>query len=143
MPAIEVRGLREVSNAFRKVDREIPKGLRGAFLPIAQRVTAAIRVAVSTDAKNPTGRAAASVRPRASQRGAGVAFGGDAAPYFPWLDFGGRVGRRGLVVRPYLGYPLGDGRYVYPAIEDQREQIGSAAEDAVLSAARAAGFEVN
>ena len=36
MPAIEVRGLREVQAAFRKVDADIPKGFRAGFLPIAQ-----------------------------------------------------------------------------------------------------------
>lgn len=149
-PAIQVRGLREVTNALRKVDREIPKGFRGAFLPIARRVVAGVKGAVNADAKNPTGRAASSVTARASQRGAAVSFGGATAPYFPWLDFGGTTGRghipgqawSGSIKRPWAGHPVGSGRYVYPTIEEQREEIMATAEEAVLSAARAAGFEV-
>lgn len=145
-PVIQVRGLREVSNALRKVDREIPKGFRGAFLPIAQRVVNVVQQNVPYL----TGRAARSVTARASQRAAAISFGGASAPHFPWLDFGGTVGRghmpgqawSGSVKRPWAGRPLGSGRYVYPAIEDQSEEILAAAEDAVMSAARAAGFEV-
>lgn len=147
MPAVlQIRGLRDVRAAFARVDREIPKGFRSAFLPIAQRVVAGVQAKVPQK----TGRAASSVKPRASQRGAAVVFGGNAAPYFPWLDFGGTTGRghvpgqawSGSVRRPWAGRPVGDGRYVYPTIDEQSEEILAAAEGAVLTVARAAGFEV-
>lgn len=148
--AIEVRGLREVTSAFRKVDKDIPKGLRAQFLPIAQRVASGAASKANADFKNPTGKAVGSIRPRASQRGAAIAFGGTAAPYFPWLDFGGSTGKghrpgaswSGSVKRDWMGRPVGEGRYIYPAISEQSDEIEKAAEDAVLNVAKAAQLEV-
>lgn len=145
MAEIQVRGLREVQSAFRKVDKELPKAFKQEFLGIAQKVVGGVQQKVP----KVTGAAAGSVRPRATQRGAGIAFGGNAAPYFPWLDFGGTTGKghrpgaaySGSVKRPWLGRP-GDGRYVYPTIEEHRREIEQAAEDAVLNVAKHAQFEV-
>lgn len=143
--AIEVRGLREVQSAFRKVDKDLPKGLRTEFLGIAQDVQHGIQAKVPRR----TGHAAGSVRARASQRGAGIAFGGQAAPYFPWLDFGGSTGKghrpgvseSGSVKRlPWMG-TSGEGRYVYPTISEKRADIEKAAEDAVMNVAKSAGLE--
>lgn len=146
MPAaFRVTGLREVTAGLRQQSKEAPRALRSAFLPIAQKVASEVQQKVP----HRTGRAAASVKARAGQRGAAIAFGGDAAPYFPWLDFGGTVGRghelgpwKGSIKRPWAGRPIGSGRYVYPTIEEQSEEIRRAAEDAVLGVARDAGFEV-
>lgn len=141
--AIEVRGLREVQSAFRQIDKDLPKELRDEFRGIA--------VAVAADAArrvpHRTGKAAASIRPRATQRSAGLAFGGRAAPYFPWLDFGGSTGKghrpgvggSGSVKRPVLS----GGRYVYPAIEDNEDAIIQAAGDAVVTLARKNGLEAS
>ena len=142
--AIEVRGLREVQSALRKVDKELPKQLRTEFKAIAEDVVTGIQQKVP----RLTGHAAASVRPRASQRGAAVALGGNAAPYFPWLDFGGTTGKghrpgvagSGSVKRDWMGRP-GNGRYVYPTIAEKRADIEQAAEDAVIKVARGAGLE--
>lgn len=144
--AVQVRGLREVQSAFRKVDKGIPKGFREEFMGIARTVAADAAGRVPSV----TGRAAGSIKPRASQRGAGIAFGGRAAPYLPWLDFGGSTGKghrpgvgwSGSVKRDWLGRPVGEGRYVYPAIADNRERIEQAAEEAVMNVAAKAGFEV-
>lgn len=55
-----------------------------------------------------SGAAAASYRPQ----GPAVTFGGPQAPYVPWLEFGGKVGRSKSVSRPYVKR----GRYLYPVI---------------------------
>ncbi len=144
--AVQVRGLREVRNAARKVDKDIPKGLRAELLPIAQKVQGRVRSKVPVL----KGDARDSVRARASQRGAAIAFGGNAAPHFPWLDFGGSTGKghrpgaawSGSVRRDWLGRPFGEGRYVYPAINEMTPEIEDAANDAVINLAKAAGFEV-
>lgn len=143
--AVQVRGLREVRNAARKVDKDIPKGLRRELLPVAQKVQGRIRSKVPYL----KGDARESVKARASQRGAAIAFGGNTAPYFPWLDFGGTTGKghrpgaaySGSVKRPWMGRP-GDGRYVYPSIAEMTPEIEQAANDAVINLAKAAGFEV-
>jgi hypothetical protein len=143
--AVQVRGIREVQAAFRKVDKDLPKALRPEFLEVARSVVRGVQQKMPWR----TGRAIRSVKPRASQRGAAIAVGGTAAPYYPWLDFGGTTGKghrpgqrfSGSVVRPWMGSP-GDGRYLYPTISEQTEDIEKAAEDAVLKVARSAGLEV-
>jgi hypothetical protein len=143
---LEVKGINELVRAFKKVDTDIPAGLRKELLAVATDVAGAIQ----QDVPWRTGKAARSVRPRASQRGAGIAFGGNAAPYFPWLDFGGTTGKghrpgarfSGSVVREWLGRPRGEGRYVYPTIRDKGDDIEKAVEDAVVNAAKRAQFEV-
>jgi hypothetical protein len=138
---VEVTGLNQLVRAFKQVDADIPKGLRVEMLGIARMVAGDIQRRVP----HQSGRAARSVRPRASPRGAGIAFGGNAAPYYPWLDFGGSTGKGH---RPGVGWsgsverdmPDG-GRYVYPTIKDNGPKIEQAAGDAVINAAKRAQFE--
>jgi hypothetical protein len=131
--SVRISGLRELNTAFRQIDRELPKNLRAGFLPVAQHVVGVAQQRMP----HLTGTAQRAVKPRATQRGASIAFGGDAAPYGPWLDFGGRVGRRKSIVRPFIT----EGRYVYPGIAESREEIEQGADTAVKNAARHAGFE--
>ncbi len=144
---VQVKGLRELQAAFKSVDADIPKELRNTFKVIAQMVATAAAAKVPRR----TGTAAASITPRATQRGAAIAFGGPKAPYYPWLDFGGTVGRghkpnrpySGSVKRQYMGRPFGSGRYIYPTIEAMDDQIKAAAAEAVIDAAKRAGFETH
>lgn len=144
--AVQVRGLREVRNAARKVDKDIPKGLRQELLPVARSVQRRVQSKVPYL----KGDARSSVKARASQRGAAIAFGGARAEYFPWLDFGGSTGKghrpgvadSGSVKRPWMKPPFPEGRYVYPSINELTPEIEEAANDAVMNLARAAGFEV-
>lgn len=142
-PVVKVSGIREAARAFRKVDKDIPKQLRTEFLPIARDVVSGIQ---SKAPRGKTGRARASVKPRSSQRGAAVAVGGNAAPYYPWLDFGGSTGKGHKPGRPWSGSVKREmppkGRYLYPTIEEQRAKIERAAEDAVVNVARLNGFGV-
>jgi hypothetical protein len=130
---VEVRGIRELQRAFKQVESGLPKALRGEFLGIAQRVasSAASRV------ERLTGRAASSIVPRASTRGASIAFGGQRAEHYPWLDFGGAVGRRRSIVRPVVA----GGRYVYPAIAEHQEETAAAVDQAIERTAERVGFE--
>ncbi len=134
-PTVQVTGLREVNAALRATGKEAPKEMREEFRKIIEPLA---RVAAG---KYPsvTGRAARSVTPRASATGAGIAFGGSRAPYAPWLDFGGAVGRKRSIVRPFVR----QGRYVYPTVMDARDNLEEAAGDAVLTVARRHGFDTD
>lgn len=134
---VRVRGVRELSRAFGKVDRDLPKELRDEFKGIA--TTAAGRVA--SKVPRDSGTAAGSVKPRASTRGAGIAVGGARAPYFAWLDFGGSVGRHGSIKRDWMGKPGGDGRYLYPTLHEMQPETAEAADEAIKKVARSAGFD--
>jgi hypothetical protein len=59
------------------------------------------------------------------------------APYEPWLDFGGRVGRNRSIKRDLVQ----GGRYLYPTIAEHADDISQQAEDAVHDVAQQAGFE--
>src|SRR4051794_11989815 len=86
---IKVEGLKEFQRVLKKVDGDLPKALRMAFNKTAQLVVddAKPRVPVRS------GKAASTVKARSTQASARVVSGGDKAPYFPWLDFGGTVGK--------------------------------------------------
>lgn len=85
-----------------------------------------------------SGRARASLKVRSSQTEARIAAGGARAPYYPWLDFGGAVGRGKSVKRPFYT----EGRYIYPGLRQNRDEITQAMADAIDELLRGAGFEV-
>jgi hypothetical protein len=143
--AVRIVGLQEVVAGFRKIEHDLPNELKQQFLGIASHVVGVIQQRMPFV----SGAAAGSVKPKATTTGAAIAFGGRAAPYMPWLDFGGTVGKghkpgvawSGSVKRPWAGKPAGMGRYVYPAIMEETSNIEAAAAAAVSITARDAGFD--
>lgn len=143
--SVKVSGLAAVDRAFRGIDRSLQAELKSELLDVAEGVATDVRSRMPRR----KGRAAASVKARASGRRAAIAAGGRAAPYFQWLDFGGSVGRghrpgvawSGAIKREWMGVPVGEGRYLYPGIRAKRKDIEQGAGDAVLNAAAANGFE--
>ena len=143
---VEIRGIRELSKAFGRMDPDLRRELKNRFRGIAEAVARRARGKVDRR----SGRAASSIKGRGSNQGAAVAFGGSRAPYLPWLDFGGSTGRghrpgvywSGSIKREWKGVPVGEGRYVYPAISEERGDTQRVAEEAVRLVAQRAGFEV-
>jgi len=134
--AIRVDGLAEFSRNLRKLDADLPKALRVALNDAADVVVGAARVRVPKR----SGRAAASIRARSTRTAVRVAGGGKRVPYYPWLDFGGRVGRRKAVKRAFLK----EGRYIYAAYFDKTSSgaFQEVLTGALLDVARQAGIEV-
>ena len=118
---VTVRGIREVNSALKKISDETPKRLKAGLRDIAEHVVESIRTKVPFR----TGKAKGSIKPRSSATGAKIAFGGTAAPYYPWLDFGGHVGRMKHTVRDFIP----DGRYVYPTIKEEGKYIRESVDD--------------
>jgi hypothetical protein len=133
---IKVDGLKEFSRALKRVDTELPKQLRLALNSLSDMV---IDDALPGVPKR-TGRAARSLKAKSTRTMARVAGGSAAAPYYPWLDFGGAVGRRNSARRPYLK----DGRYLYPAYFGLRDsgELTRALEQALTALAASAGLEM-
>lgn len=117
--AIRVHGLNEFRRQLRELDRGLPKSLRIAFNAAADNTVEAARKQVPKK----TGRAAASLRTKSTQKYARAAGGTARAPYYGFLDFGGTVGRKsagkpdGNVHRPFFK----DGRYLYQAYFRRRD----------------------
>lgn len=132
---VRVEGLADVIRALRGVNANLPKALgtaaaRGAGL-VADRARSGV--------PRRSGAAAGSIQVKTIGPKARVVSGGRRAPYFPWLDFGGRVGRKKATRRPYLA----DGRYVYPAYRSTRDQVEAIMRETLVEAVRDAGLDVS
>lgn len=134
--ALNVTGLKEFRRSLKQLDGDMPKALRIAMNKAAELVVDEARPRVPTS----SGRAANSIRPQSTGTAVRVTAGGPKAPYYPWLDFGGRVGRRKATVRPFSP----DGRYLYPAYFKLRDSdvFVDVMSAALREVAEAAGLEV-
>lgn len=132
---VAVEGLAEFNSALRKLDKEAPKGLRLALNEGANLLVSKTKPKIPRK----TGAAAGSIRARSTRTSARVAVGGSKAPYYPWLDFGGRTGRGGSVERKFYK----EGRYVYPTLREIRPEIIDELNSQIRSVARGAGLEVD
>lgn len=131
---IKIEGLSKFTRELKALDAAVPKMQRVALNQAVEIVLGYARPRVPKR----SGRAAASLKARSTATSVRVAAGGSRAPYYPWLDFGGRVGRNKSVRRPFIG----DGRYIYPALEAKRAEFVAAMQEALVGAAESAGLEV-
>lgn len=133
--AIRIEGLREFARDLRRLDADLPKALRIAFNDAANLIVDEARAGIPSR----SGKARASVKARSTRTAARIVGGGARAPYYPWLDFGGRVGKGRSIRRPFLS----DGRYIYRALYDNVNQFETILEKSLLQVARSAGVEVD
>lgn len=135
--AIRIDGLAEFSRNLKKLDSDLPKALRLALNDAADLVVTDTRKRVPKR----SGKAAASIRAASTRTAVRVKAGGRKAPYYPWLDFGGRVGRRRSVIRPFLK----EGRYLYDVYFEHRDsgRLQHIVNRSLLRIASQAGVEVN
>lgn len=133
--AIKVVGLNEFRRGLKGIDAGLPKTMRGVLNEVAEDFLGWVRPKVPSR----TGAARASLRAQSTQSQARIAAGGPKAEYYPWLDFGGRVGRRKSVVRPYIP----DGRYIFPTLVEHRADTESSMAKGLSQLARSNGVEVS
>lgn len=132
---IRIDGLAEFSRNLRKLDRELPKGLRIALNEAANVIVGYAQPRVPRR----SGRAARSIKARSTRTAVRVQGGGARVPYYPWLDFGGRVGRKRSINRPFKK----EGRYIYAGYHAKKTEFSSVLERALLQVAASAGVEVD
>ena len=132
---IKIDGLNQFRANLKVLDRELPKALRIAFNKAADIVVNDARPAVPSR----SGKARASVKARSTQTYSRIVGGGNKAPYYPWLDFGGKVGRDKSVRRPFLK----DGRYIYDAYYRNKPKFAEVLQDSLVDVARQAGVEID
>jgi hypothetical protein len=132
---IEITGIRELQKSLRQMNTDFPKQIR----VVLNRASTLVVDDAARRMPSKTGRARKSLKARSSQRDARVALGGNRAPYAPWLDFGGQGRRPGRpAARPFLK----NGRYVYVALDHNRDKITAVMSDGLAQLARDAGLEV-
>ena len=136
MDPIGLDGLKELRKDLKKLDEGLAKEFREQFVAIAQRVASDARMRVPI---GKTAMAAASIRGGVSGNNAYVAGGRRTVPYYGWLDFGSRnpVTGNPRSVGPWAKSGTGprSGRFIYPAIADNHEEIMRAALEAFDQAA--------
>lgn len=132
---VGIDGLAEFNRGLRKLDKDAPKGLRLALNEAADLLIKRTRPEIPRR----TGRAANSLVAKSTRTSARVAVGGRRAPYYPWLDFGGRTGPHKSVVRPFYS----EGRYLYPTLRRVRPEIEAKLGEALVAVARDAGLDVD
>lgn len=131
---VEVGGLAQLSRALKKVDSEAPKQLRIGLNDAAGLLVDRTRPKIPTL----TGAARRSLVARSTRTSARVAVGGKKAPYYPWLDFGGRGKKPG---RPAQRDFFKEGRYVYPTLREIRPLIEKQLQDSITAVIRSAGLK--
>ncbi len=134
---LTITGLREFNSALKQINSDLPKMVRLALNEAADAVIGEARPLVPTR----SGRAARSMRAQSTRTDVKVIAGGAKAPYYAWLDFGGRVGRRKRTKREFSP----DGRYLYPTYYRMRDS-GAFVEimsKSLTDVAEAAGFAVD
>lgn len=132
---LKIVGLRDLQRALKQADGESQKRLR---LVLNKAADVVIEDASSLVPRGPSGAARASLKARSGQREAVAVGGGRKAPYYPWLDFGGRVGRKRSVERRVIK----EGRYLYPSWSQNRKRILELLADEIAEVAKGAGLEV-
>lgn len=132
---IKIDGWAEFNRNLRRMDTDLPKMLRLVANEAADIVVdwAAPRVPTKT------GRAAGSLKAKSTRTEARVQGGSRSAPYYPWLDFGGRVGRKRSVAREFVK----EGRYIYAGLAANNDAVHMALIGGLLRVAEAAGIEVD
>lgn len=133
---IKIEGLRKFSRDLKTLDKELPKALRLALNEAAGVIVSDAKPRIPSR----SGKARRSVVAQSTRTESRVSGGGNRAPYYPFLDFGGRVGRNKSVRRPFLK----EGRYIYRAYFDAavRDEFVQVMEKSLIKVADSAGIEV-
>jgi hypothetical protein len=132
---IKIKGLSEFNKALRQMDSDLPKALREANNKAADIVAGWARSRVPTR----TGHAAGTVKAKSTRTESRVSGGSKKYPYYPWLDFGGKVGRRRSVSRPFIKA----GRFIYPGYAENAGQVQDVLLAALIEVGRDAGLDVS
>ncbi len=132
---IQITGLSQMSRALKKVNADAPKGLRLALNGIADFFIGKVTPLIPRR----TGAAAKSLKARSTRTSARIAAGGNKARYYPWLDFGGRVGKNRSVERPFYS----EGRYIDPTLRRERPEIEKRLGAALVAVVEGAGLDVD
>lgn len=101
-----------LTRALRGLPRAVRQAEAGSARIVARRAQARVPHGPAVG-----GHAASSIR----SIGPEVRGGGPRYPYYPWLEFGGRVGPQGSVRRRWVQ----GGRYIYPSMVDSTRAIES------------------
>jgi hypothetical protein len=133
---IGVEGLAQLSRSLRRVDAEAAKQLRLVGNEAADVLIDDTRQVMP----HRSGKAASSLQARSTRTSARVTAGGNKAPYYPWLDYGGEGRIRG---RPAAREFIKTGRYLYPTLARDKQKITNLLQTGIVAVAQGAGLDVD
>lgn len=133
---IEVDGLKQFRKGLKDIDADMAKQLRMVANEASEIVAETARERIP---RGRTGYAGSSIKTASTQTAARVAGGSTKAPYYAWLDFGGKTGIHKSVSRPYRR----KGRYIWSAYSDYSDTVYERLNEGLVNLARDAGFSVN
>lgn len=131
---LEIRGIKELNRALKKVDSDLPKGVRVALNGCSDFLIGKVQPQIP----KVTGRAARSMRAASTRNEVRIKVGTRVAPYYPWLDFGGQ-GR--VAGRPPERTFAKEGRYLYPTARKSSTEFQRVTENALTGVIRGAGLQ--
>lgn len=132
---IRIDGLAQFSRNLKRLDSDLPKMLRLGLNEAVQIVIDYARPRIPSR----SGRARGSLRAQSTRTKARIKAGGKRAPYYPWLDFGGKGPNNRPAKRPFYA----DGRYLWKGLIVKRDEVNTALVRAMVSTAEAAGVDVD
>lgn len=132
--AIRVDGLAPLSKALRQISSDAPKELRLVANGAADIVSGRAKTRVARK----SGRAQRSIKASSTRTLARVKGGGAKQPYYPWLEFGGRVGKNRSIQRRFIK----SGRYIYPSYAASRERVQAKLTIGLVRLAERQGWDV-
>lgn len=133
---IRIDGLKEFNRSLKRMDKGLPKAVRLASNEAADIVVREAKPRVPIG-PGKGGHAASSIKAASTAKAARISAGGKRFPYYAWLDFGGRVGPRKSVKRPFLK----SGRYIWKAYDDRKAEVEQQLATGLTEVARSAGLD--
>lgn len=137
-----VEGLRDLARDLKRVDPVLAKKLQQANKTAASHVADEGTRRYSAQYERRSGRGAGSIRALATAQRAQVAFGSDRAPYVAGQEFGSNEFRQ---FYPWTGKAPGGkgsmGRFIYPAIRSEADDLPGIYADLLDEALGENGFE--
>lgn len=131
--SITIDGLKVFQRQLKQFDAQIPKNVKAAMKAAMDVVVEDARPRVPKR----SGKARASIKTFATETRAGVRAGGSRAPYYPWLEFGGRIFTgRNIIKRKWVK----GGRYLWVSLARKHDEVQLLMERALHQAARDAGW---
>ena len=137
---VEVVGLRELLRDVRKVERDLPKSMRAALLPVSQEVLARARSRAGALGGVHRHAARRGLRGGATQNTAWIKLVASTEPTILGAEFGGGAKKTTRQFPPWRGSGSDAGYFVYPEIRGSADDVMGHVEDAVNDLIRQAGL---
>lgn len=132
---IKLKGLAPIVTGLKQLGSRGVKALETAGMNAAEMIVSKAKPLVPLG-PGIGGHARDSLRAQKGPKGPEAIGGGPRFPYYPWLDFGGRVGINRSVKRPFIR----EGRFIWPTYNKHEADIEDMMRDELIDVLKKAGL---